>query len=156
MSGPGFLSAHMNLHDRPKENDFSKSVRVAGTQTSDTETIRFNWPTVDLSAGDSVQVSVLDDGEGDAPTTAQRSSESPRNLFSRPELAKELLALVSEFDSRLMELVDKSEQMESAEEHKRFTSAVGRVSYEVGESFLYPVYRRHAQLRPEDLTGELL
>src|SRR5205807_2432934 len=112
MSGPGFLSAHINLHDRPKENDFSKSIRVAGTQTLDTETVRMNWPTVELSTGDSIQVTILVDGKGDAPTRVERSSESPRNLFSQPELAKELLTAVSDFESRLMQLVDESQTTE--------------------------------------------
>lgn len=156
VSGPGYLSVHLNLHDRPKENDHSQVVRVIGTQTLETETIGSEWPTVELNTGDRIEIRLLEDGEADAPSEVGRSSESPRNLFSRPELAEELLALVSEFDSRLMQLVDKSEQMQSAEDHKRLTSAVGRVSYEVSESFLYPIYRRHPELIPEDLKGELL
>jgi len=156
VSGSGFLNVHLNLHDRPKENDHSKVVRVVGTQTLETETIGFEWPPVELNMGDSIEIRLLGDGEGDAPSEIRRSSESPRNLFSRPELAEQLLALVSEFDSRLMQLVDKSEQMQTEEEHRRFTSAVGRVSYEVGESFLYPIYRRHPELIPEGLKGELL
>lgn len=156
VSGPGYLNVHLNLHERPKEKDHSIVVRTAGIQTLESETIRFDWPAVELNTGDSIEIRLLEDGEGDAPNTVQRSSESPRNLFLRPELAQELLALVSEFDSRLMRLVDKSEQMQSAEEHQRFTSAVGRVVYEVGESFLYPIYRRHPELMPDDLKGELL
>jgi hypothetical protein len=156
VSGSGFLNVHLNLHDRPQENDHSKVVRVVGTQTLETETIGFEWPTVKLNTGDRIEIRLLGDGEGDAPSEIRRSSESPRNLFSRRDLAEQLLALVSEFDSQLVQLVDKSEQMQTEEEHRRFTSAVGRVSYEVGASFLYPIYRRHPQLIPEDLKGELL
>ncbi len=156
VSGPGYLNVHVNLHDRPKENDYSKVVRVVGTETLETETVSLEWLTVELSTGDSIEIRLLEDGDSDAPSEIRRSSESPRNLFSRPDLAQQLITLVSEFDSRLMELVDKSEQTQSAEEHKRFTTAVGRVSYEVGESFLYPIYRRHPEFIPEDFKGELL
>ena len=55
-----------------------------------------------------------------------------------------------------MELVGKSEATESAEEHKTFTTAVGRVLCELGDSLLYPVYRRHKELAPMIFKGELL
>ena len=58
-------------------------------------------------------------------------------MFSHLELAKELLTLVSNCESRLMELVGKSEASKSAEEHKRFKSALGRVLCELGDSFLF-------------------
>jgi hypothetical protein len=156
VNGPGYLSAHLNLHERPKDNDYSKSVRVAGTQTLETETVRFDWPKVDLHHGDIVELRLLDDGEGDAPSAVRRSSESPVTLFSHPELASELLSLVSEFEAHLMQLVDKSEKTESADEHKGFTNAVGHVLTELGDRFLYPIYRRHKELVPDELKGELL
>jgi hypothetical protein len=49
--GPGYLSAHLNLHERPKDNDHSKTVRVVGIQTLETETVRFEWPEFNLSSG---------------------------------------------------------------------------------------------------------
>jgi hypothetical protein len=67
VSGSGYLGGYLNLHERPKDNDYSKSIRLSGTQTLDTETIRFEWPTFDLKTGDAVEIRVLDDGEGDAP-----------------------------------------------------------------------------------------
>ena len=48
VNGPGYLSAHLNLHDRPKENDYSNVVRVAGIQTLETETVFLDWPQSDL------------------------------------------------------------------------------------------------------------
>jgi hypothetical protein len=45
-------------------------------------------------------------------------------LFSHPELAREVLSVVSDFESRLTQRLDKSIAIESAEEHKRFTLAV--------------------------------
>ena len=122
----------------------------------ETETGYLDWQELDLQVGDTVEIQLLEDGEGDTPNAVRRSSELPRNLFSRPDLAKELLALVSDFETRLMQLVDRSEKTESAKEHKTFATAVGRVMTELGDAFLYPVYRRHKELVPDELKGELL
>jgi len=99
---------------------------------------------------------VLTDGEGDPPTATRRSSELPTNLFSSVDLAKELIQIVSDYETRLMALVEKSEKTEPPDEHKKFTKAVGNVLYEHGASLLYPIYRRHKELIPENLKGELL
>jgi hypothetical protein len=154
--GPGFLGAHLNLHERPKENDYSKRIRVGGTQTLETETVRFDWPEIDLQIRDIVELQLLDDGEGDAPSAVRRSSELAGNLFSQQELAREVLSLVGEFEGRLMRLVNKSEKAEPAHEHKRFTNAVANVLVEIGNRLLYPIYRRHKNLVPDELKGELL
>ncbi len=114
------------------------------------------WPEFDLKVGDVVELRILPDGEGDAPREARRSSEVPSNLLSSAELAKELLQIVSDFDTRILELLTKSEQTEPEEEHKKLNRAVGSVVVEVGQRLLYPVYRRHKELIPDDLKGELL
>ncbi len=85
-----------------------------------------------------------------------RSSESPSNLFSNTELAKELLQIVSGFDARLIELLSKSEKTEPADEHKKVTQAIASVLYEHRAQLLYPVYRRHKGLIAEELKGDLL
>jgi hypothetical protein len=156
VNGPGYLSAHLNLCERPKDNDYSKTVRVVGTQTLETETVRFEWPEFDLQVGDIAELSLLNDGAADPPSTVRRSSESPQNLFSHPELAREVLSVVSDFESRLMQVLDKSKAIESAEEHKRFALAVGYVVAQLGDSLLSPIYRRHKELVPDSLKGELL
>jgi hypothetical protein len=156
LPGPGYLSAHINIHDRPKENDRSRTIRIEGTETAETETAWLTWPTVELNIGDLVELEIMADGEGDAPTELRRSSESPSNLFSNIDLARELLQIVSDFEARLMEFVSKSEKTEPADEHKKITRAVGTVLYEHGVQLLYPVYRRHKTLIPEELKGELL
>jgi hypothetical protein len=80
--GPGYLNAHLNLHDRPKDNDVGSSVQVKGIQTLETETKYLEWTTYDLQNGDAVELRLLPDGDGDPPIKVRRSSESPQTLFS--------------------------------------------------------------------------
>jgi hypothetical protein len=156
VSGPGFLGAHLNIHDRPKEDDHSIKVQMSGHQTAETETISMSWPTADLNVGDVVELRILPEGEGDVPAKMRKSSEAPSNLFSNTELAKEMLQVVSDFENRLGELLSKSEKVEPPDEHKKFGKALVGVAYAIGELLLSPVYRRHKELIPEKLKGELL
>jgi hypothetical protein len=71
-------------------------------------------------------------------------------------LAKEVLQAVSQFEERLSKIVQKSKELEPAEEHKKFTQAWGSVVWELGQNLLMPVYRRHKELIPEEMKGELL
>jgi hypothetical protein len=156
LSGSGYLSAHLNMSYRPKEGENKKNVRIDGTETNETETVHLKWPSFDLKTGDVLELRVLPDGEGDPPSEIRRSSESPYNLFASTELAQELVQAVAEFELRLAELRRKSEQVEPPEEHKKFNAANAAVAWELGQHLLYPVYRRHKQLIPEELKGELL
>jgi hypothetical protein len=156
VDGPGYLSAHLNLCERPKNSDLSKTIRLVGIRTLETETVRFEWTQFGLQVGDTAELSLLNDGTGDPPSTIRRSSESPQNLFSHPELARDVLSVVSDFESRLMQMLDKSKTIESAEEHKRFALAVVNVVAQLGDSLLSPIYRRHRELVPDELKGELL
>lgn len=38
LQGPGLLNAHINLADRPKENERSNTVRIQGSHTAETVT----------------------------------------------------------------------------------------------------------------------
>jgi hypothetical protein len=156
VNGPGYLSAHLNLCDRPKDNHYANTIRIVGTQTLETETVRSEWPKFDLQVGDTAELNLLNDGASDPPSSLRRSSESPNNLFSDPELAREVLSVVSGFQSRLMQMLDKSRSIESPEEHKQFALAVGYVLSQLGDSLLSPIYRRHTELLPDALKGELL
>ena len=113
-----------------------------------------HWPTVELQVGDTVEIQILQ--EGDAPSEVRNLTESRSNLFSNGELARELLESVSDFEKRLTGFLEKSEKLESAEEHRKFKLAVGAVLYELGQQLLYPIFRRHKELIPEELKGELL
>lgn len=153
---PGYLSAHLNMSDRPKDNEHKRTIRLDGNETKETETVHLSWPSVELKVGDVVELRVLPDGEGSEPSEIRSSSESPYNLFSNAEMAKELLQAVSEFEERLSALLEKSKELEPADEHKKFTRAWGSIVWELGQNLLHPVYRRHKELIPDELKAELL
>ena len=89
------------MHDRPKDNDYSKRVRITGHDLSDErENISLEWQAVELNIGDTVELRLLAEGQGEPPSETRRSSESPSNLFSSAELAKELLQTVSDFEKQ--------------------------------------------------------
>jgi len=145
------------MADRPKDNTRSSSVRVQGNETAETETTSAKWPAIDLSVGDVVELRILpDNGKGDAPTEVRRTSESPSNLFSNPDLAKELFQIVADFDARVRELLSKSEITEPPDEHKKIKLAIGAVIYDHGTHLLYPDISAHKFLIPKELKGELL
>ena len=156
VNGSGYLSAHLNLSERPNENEHSKLMRVVGTETHESETVRLSWPEMKLQIGDTVELGVLSDGESDPPAELRKSSESPSNLLSHSELAREVVSVVSRFDAQLMQLLKKSKDAEPEHEHKKFARAVGQVLAQLGDSLLYPIYRRHTELMPNELKGELL
>ena len=71
-------------------------------------------------------------------------------------MAKEVVHAVSEFEKNLMRLLEKAQETEPAEDSKKFERACGIVALELGKNLLYPIYRRHKELIPGDLKGELL
>jgi hypothetical protein len=157
LDGAGYLSAHLNLADRPKEKSRSATLRVEGHETSkETETVFVSWPEIKLGQGDVVQLTVLDDGPGDLPAKRRTTAESPDNLFSSEPLAREVLALCADFETKLLELLSKAESIEPDEELRKFKRAVGHMASDLGDHLLYPIYRRHAILIPESARGELL
>jgi hypothetical protein len=157
LSGAGYLSAHLNVRNRPKENHLSAVVRLDATDTSlKTENVSMDWPSIPLHAGDVVELKLLPPDEGDPPSETRRTSQYPRNLFAREENAAELVKIVSDFEARLMDLVSRFEQTEPPDEFAKLQRAVGSVVWELGVSFLYPVYRRHQHLMPDEMKGELL
>lgn len=70
LSGAGYLNAHVNVRNRPRENDLSADVRLDATDTSqERENVRMDWPAIPLHAGDVVELKLMPPGEGDPPVT---------------------------------------------------------------------------------------
>jgi hypothetical protein len=156
VDGAGFLSAHLNLNDRPKEKGRNGTLHVQGFETHEAETVSVSWPEFSVNEGDVIQLAVLKEGPADAPSKRRTTAGSPRNLLSNATLAKELLDLCADFETRLFALLEKAKGIEPDEEHRKFTRAVGDMAVDLGEHLLSPVYRRHPHLVPEDMKGELL
>jgi hypothetical protein len=157
VQGAGYLSAHLNCANRPKENESKRVLRVEGFDTnSPTETVSLKWPEVPLSPGDVVQLQVLEEGPGDAPALRRTTSELPTNLLSDSNLAEELLGICGEFEKRLLEFMHRAQAIEPEDEHLNLKRAVGSIVVNLGEDLLSPIYRRHPGLVPDDMRGELL
>jgi hypothetical protein len=155
--GAGYLSAHLNLADRPKDSEVKRVLRVEGYDTNaPTETVSVKWPEMALSVGDVVGLHVLEDGPADEPAVRRSTVESASNLFSDENLAKELLVLCENFERQLLGLMEKAGSIEVQEEHQKFKRAVGNTLVDLGEHLLSPVYRRHPNLVPDSMRGELL
>jgi hypothetical protein len=156
LSGAGFLSAHLNLSDRPKEQLQIRKLRVQGSETGETATVSVAWPELKISAGDIIELSVLEDGPGDPPASRRSSSESPDNLFGDVALAKEALAMCNDFGTALDALLVKSRAAESEEEYRKIVRAAGNALADLGQHLMYPIFRRHAELVPQQMRGALL
>jgi hypothetical protein len=157
LQGAGYLNAHLNLASRPNENVAKRVLRIVGYDTnSPTETVSLHWPELTLNSGDVVQLEVLDEGPGDAPAQRRSSVEAPTNLLSDSALAKDLLDICENFESRLFEFMERAAVIEPEEERQKLKRAVGKILVNLGEHLLSPIYRRHTQLIPQEMRGELL
>ena len=109
---PGYLSAHLNLKNRPKEKSSPPVLQVVGIEARETENEILEWGSGPLEVGDAVEIRILDEGARDAPLKRKKSSESPKNLLSQRDLAEEVVSIVADFDKRLVELVKKAKEQE--------------------------------------------
>jgi len=156
VEGPGYLNAHLNLRNQPKDQDFSNQLQVDATDTSEArENVRMNWEKISLSVGDVIELRILGDGAGDPPAQQRKSSEDPRNLLTQYELAEEVVNVIADCEKRLWELTERAQESEPNDEFEKFRRAVGKIIYAHG-ALLYPIYRRHKKLIPKELEGELL
>lgn len=153
----GFLSAHLNLSNRPKSGEETRRLRVQGYDTSvETENTSLSWREVSLELGDTVELSLLEDGEGTEPAEVRRSSDSPKNLFQNSELAAEAIDAGRAFEASLFSILRKAEEVESEAEAKNVRRAVGHMLAALGEHWYSPIWRRHTALLPNEMKGELL
>jgi hypothetical protein len=89
VEGSGYLNAHLNMRNLPKDQDFNKQLQVDGIDASENrENVRMNWEKIILSEGDVIEMRILGDGAGDPPTRQTTSSEDPRNLLTQYDSRK--------------------------------------------------------------------
>jgi hypothetical protein len=62
---------------------------------------------------------------------------------------------VSEFAAQLTNLLARAEAIEPSDEYEKLKFAIGHVLAEAGERLIEPIHRRHQELIPESLRGEL-
>lgn len=156
LSGKGYLGAHLNLALRETEDASERLLRLTGIETRETESTYVDWPSAALKPGDEVTLQLLETGETTEPTSVRPGSAAPTNLLSSEQLAADLLSSCSDFEARLHDVLAKAKANESAAEYEKLLRAIGEISAALGETLLYPVYRRHASLVPEQLRGEIL
>lgn len=157
MPSEGFLSAHLNLSNRPKSGEAKRKIRIVGHDTSSaTENVSIFWPDIELALGDVVELTVLEDGIGSPPSSTRRSSQDRGNLFASNDLAAEALAIGHEFEKKILLLLQKAETVETGEEAKKIRLATGHLIAALGEHLYAPIWRRHSNLVPPEMRGELL
>jgi hypothetical protein len=152
ISTSGYVGAHLN-HESPPG---SASLSLVAIETHESESVHFEWPPVALKEGDVVTIRLLADGPFTEPAKKAATSDHPANLFADPRLAADVLVASKEFENRLSAILEKSKALESPEDHAKFVRAVGRIAAELGERLLYPIYRRHSALIPDELRGDFL
>ena len=108
-----------------------------------------------MKEGDVVTLRLLGDGPSTLPAKRTTTSDHPANLFADPGLAAEVLAACKEFESRLGAILERSKTLEPAEDHAKFLRAFAHLASELGDRLLYPIYRRHSALVPDDLRGDM-
>jgi hypothetical protein len=143
-------------------------------EAHETESVHLEWPVVALKEGDAVTLRLLADGPSTQPAKTSRTSDHPANLFSDPSLAAQVLDACKEanlfsdpslaaqvldackeFESRLGVILERSRALEPPEDDAKFLRAVGYLASELGDRLLYPIYRKHSALVPEDLRGDI-
>ena len=142
LSGAGYLSAHLNVRDRPKENHLSAVVQLVATDTSqDTENVRMDWPSIPLHAGDAVELKLLPPGEGDPPARrAGHPAGHPkiRGTCLPAQRMPPNWSRFSDFEARLMDLVSRFEQTEPPDEFVKIRAGRGFCGLGVGRFFSFP------------------
>ena len=151
ISTPGYVSAHLN-HSKTTGK---ASLTLVAIEAHETESVHLEWPAVPLNEGDVVTLRLLPDGAPTEPAKRTTTSDHPANLFADQSLAKEALDACKEFESRLGAILERSKALEPAEDHAKFLRAFAHMASELGDRLLYPIYRRHSALVPDELRGDI-
>ena len=71
------------------------------------------------------------------------------------KLAKEIADATSQYQDQLIASLEYAKQVESTEDYKRLSLTFGHVLATLGQSILFPIYRRHPALTPDILKETL-
>jgi len=155
IEGYGYIGTHLNIkHEREKE--LKSSVFISGHDTNHLPTVEHHeWPHEAVRIGDKVEIEVLDDaGESDSPIKSFSSSEDKYTLFENQSLANALKELVLDYEKKLFALLQNVQDSESQNEIKKFKRAMGMVLMANAENLLWPIYRKHHELIPDEMRNE--
>jgi hypothetical protein len=159
IEGHGHLGAHLNIHNHRKEEK-PPSVFVSGHDTNDESvTKHYNWAERELKIGDKVEIEVLTDSgneESDEPDKTYLSSDERYTLLENANLAKELKGMILDFEKNLFYMFDNVKDCESEDELKKYKRSLGKILMSNAENILYPLYRKHSDLIPDELRGKSL
>lgn len=159
IDGYGHLGAHLNIYKHRKETKPS-SVFVSGHDTNEeTVTKHYNWAERELKTGDKVEIEILTDSDveaSDEPDTTYLSSDEKYTLLENANLAKELKSMILDFEKNLFNMLDNVNDCESEDELKKYKRSLGKILMSNAENILYPLYRKHTDLIPDELRGKSL
>jgi hypothetical protein len=149
LQSQGWLSVHLNLSSDDADGDSSR-LRIQAIDKSDEPNSTFStWEMGTLSIGDTAQIEVLNDGEADPPTEVSRTSESPKNLFSNVDQARQLLSAISACDKELIAVVKQSKTVEPEDEFNKIARAIVGIVSDLDRYLIQPTLRRHPELLRE-------
>lgn len=143
----GWLGAHVSLSQGMETDEPTNRVWLRSTDTSgEPNTKHSTWDAVGLAVGDKIEIEVLPDGESDPPSTTSLTSDSPNNLFSDVEQARQLLAAIKICDRALWDVAERAKAVEPADELRKIVFAIGSVVTEIDQQLISPTLQRHPEL----------
>jgi hypothetical protein len=151
LQNQGWLSVHLNLSSDDDDTDgCSSRLWVQALDKSDEpNSTNSTWDLGTLSIGDIAQIQILNEGEADPPTEVTRTSESPNNLFSNVDQARQLLSAISACDKELGAVLERSKTVEPEDEFKKIARAIVGISSDLDRYLIQPTLRRHPELLGE-------
>lgn len=152
----GYLGAHLNLSNRAAPEGSQCVLRLSGIETHSKESVYLDWPEMPLQVGDVVSLTLARDGAPSEPASRRKSSELPSNLVIGDELAKHVLAACASFDSELQKVLFEGKARLTEEAYASLLRSVAQIVSGLGDTLLFPIYRAHPDLVPDDLKGEML
>jgi len=152
----GWLSVHLNLSSDDTGSVPGRLIVQAIDKSDEPNSTFSTWELGTLSIGDTAQIQVLDDGEADPPTAVRRTSESPKNLFSNVDQARQLLTAISVCDKELGAVIQRSKTVEPEDEYAKIVQAIGGIICDLDRYLIQPTLRRHPELLAEAKEKKLI